>query len=598
MTAVPGTSRAGVRLMLAVCIALAMLISPLATGRYQARAQDALYPGATGMVANTGGEVVLLRETPSFDAAVVSSYPEGTPAQIVEGPLYGADGTAWLGITVGGVSGYMVAGYLVADGAWAPPAAELATEPAPADAMPVDTAPVPAPATAAAPVASDSLVATADLNLRAGPTYDDMVLTVIPAGSPLIPTGEWAGEFAGVTFAGQYGWVDSAWLDSAPAVAPAAPAQEAVLLQEAAPMAAPVDESGIVGDLTAPAGETAYALDTVNLRLGPSEGDNVLRVLPVGAEVIITGAADQGWTPVWYNGTWGFISAHLLSASGVATGEVSLAQEALPADTFQAMHGDSAELLATTLSDVHLRAAPDLASDIVATIPAGLELFPLSGPEAGFYQVDYNGQIGWVSAEYVEVTASYLQRGKNRKNRGKVEGSEPASNVDAGSGGIIWPVSGGTWSIMQGYNGSSHQNQDELWQYYYSLDLVREDGNTAGQTVISPVNGVVRWTDPGSGGISIDIGGGHAVAMFHVDFDRGLEAGTPVSQGQVIGQISGQGGPGYSGSPHLHFTLWTSDDNGNWDREAVPFTGKYAISGMDFPDTGGRSQHAGTTFRP
>jgi uncharacterized protein YgiM (DUF1202 family) len=575
-------------------IAIATLLLPLAplVSIEGALAQSALYPGAVGLVANAGGEPVLLREAPSFDAAVVSSFPEGTPADIIEGPVFGADGTAWHGVNIGGVTGYMVAGYLAESGAVAEPApVELAQEAVPAETVPLEAAPV---ETAPEPVAADgsaSPIVTADLNLRTGPSYDDMVLAIVPAGAAVTPTGEWANGFAGVTYEGMVGWVDGAWLGEGSA-APV-PAEEAALYQEAVP--APVDESGVVGDLAAPAGEAAYAVDVANLRAGPSEGDEVLRVLPAGGTVTITGASSEGWTPVWYNGTWGFVSDGLLSASRTAT-PVTLAQEAVPAAPLESTESSGAELMATTLSDVNLRAAPDAASMVLGTVPAGMALTPISGPEAGFYQVDVNGQIGWVSSEYLEVSASYLQKGD--RNRGKVEGSEPAGNAEAGSGGIIWPVSGGTWSIMQGYNGSSHQNQDGLWQYYYSLDLVRDDGNTAGQTVYSPVNGTVRWTDPGSGGMSIDMGDGHAVAMFHVSFDGSLQAGTQVSQGQPIGQISGSGGAGFSGSPHLHFTLWTSDDNGNWDREAVPFTGKYSVSGMSFPDTGGSSQHAGTTFNP
>jgi hypothetical protein len=86
--------------------------------------------------------------------------------------------------------------------------------------------------------------------------------------------------------------------------------------------------------------------------------------------------------------------------------------------------------------------------------------------------------------------------------------------------------------------------------------------------------------------------------MFHVTFNRGLEAGTPVQQGQVLGEISGPGGPGFMGTAHVHFTLWSSNDNGNWDRHAEPFTGQYAISGMDFPDAGGGNSYGGTTFSP
>ena len=192
-----------------------------------------------------------------------------------------------------------------------------------------------------------------------------------------------------------------------------------------------------------------------------------------------------------------------------------------------------------------------MTAPIMGTIPAGATLTALAGPEQGFYQVQYGQQIGWVAAEYLQVSATYLQRDNRNdgsRQEGKVEGSAPADNADLGAGGIIWPVSGGQWTIMQGYHGSSHQNQDSLWQYEYSLDLARVDGNTAGQPVYSPVNGVVRWTDPSTGGISIDIGNGHAVAMFHVTFKGGLEAGTPVQQGQVLGEISGPGGPGFMGT--------------------------------------------------
>jgi uncharacterized protein YraI len=588
-----------------IVVALAVAASPLVSTA--AFAQSALNPGAVALVANTGGELVLLRETPSFDAAVLSAFPEGTPADVLEGPVYSADGVAWVGVSVGGMTGYLVAGYLVESGqaASAPETVELAQEAVPTETMAADAAPAaaaPVPAAAASGLPANP-APTADLNLRAGPSYDDAILLVIPAGAPLTPTGESAAGFVGVTYQGQYGWVDSSWL-AADETAPT----DVALLQEAAPaaapQAAPVADAGLVGDLsTAPAGDVAYAASTVNLRLGPSETDDVLRVLPAGGAVTITGPASDGWIPVWYNGTWGFISSDFLTSDGSAS--LNLFQEAAPAAEPQAavdpaLDGGTADMQALTTSDVNLRAAPDTASAVLGAIPPGVALTPLAGPEQGFYQVEYNGQTGWVSADYVEVTADLLQRGsrESRQDEGKVEGSEPAANAELGAGGIIWPVSGGLWYIMQGYHGSSHQNQDSLWQYEYSLDLARRDGDTAGQQVISPVNGVVRWTDPSTGGISIDIGNGHAVAMFHVDFMAGLEAGANVRQGQYLGAISGPGGPGFAGTPHLHFTLWSSSDNGNWDRQAVPFTGQYAISGMDFPDSGGGNTFGGTEFQP
>ena len=119
--------RAGCRLRMVIVVALAVVASSLAPAARIAFAQSTLYPGAVGLVANTGGEPVLLRETPSFDAAVLSSFPEGTPAQILEGPVYSADGVAWHGVSVGGVVGYIVAGYLQAPVTEAAPV-ELAQE--------------------------------------------------------------------------------------------------------------------------------------------------------------------------------------------------------------------------------------------------------------------------------------------------------------------------------------------------------------------------------------------------------------------------------------------------------------------------------------
>ncbi|MDF3043753.1 MAG: peptidase, partial [Thermomicrobiales bacterium] len=513
---------------------------------------------------------------PSFDAAVLTSLSEGTPADILEGPVYSAEGTAWHAVSVGGMTGYVVAGYLIDGGQAAAPApdmVELAQEAAPvtvapeaaaAEPLAVETAPaetLPAPAASPNEIPANP-VTTADLNLRAGPSFGDAVVMVIPAGAVLAPTGEWSQGFVGVTYEGNYGWVDSGLL-AAGETAPETATQDVALLQETAPAPvtvaepAPTNDAALVGDLTAVPGETAYATDVANLRAAPSESSEVLRVLPLGGPVTITGAPSEGWTPVWYNGTAGYISADLLSAS--TTAPISLAQEAAPvADPLvaadPAAESGSGELAATTLRNVNLRGGPAMTAPIMGTIPPGTALTALSGPEQGFYQV----------------------------------------NVDLGAGGIIWPVSGGQWTIMQGYHGSSHQNQDGLHQYAYSLDLARVDGNTAGQPVYSPVNGVVRWTDPGTGGISIDIGNGHAVAMFHVAFMGGLDT---VRQGQYLGEISGPGGPGVAGTPHLHFTLWASSDNGNWDRQAVPFTGQYAISGMDFPDTGGNA-HRGVQFSP
>src|SRR5215213_2601468 len=131
--------RAVTRLRIVIAVALAATASSLAPAAGIAFAQSALYPGAVGLVANTGCEPVLLRETPSFDAAVLSSLSEGTTADILDGPVYSEDGVAWHAVSVDGMTGYVVAGYLIDGGQVAAPATdmvELAQEAAPVAVAP------------------------------------------------------------------------------------------------------------------------------------------------------------------------------------------------------------------------------------------------------------------------------------------------------------------------------------------------------------------------------------------------------------------------------------------------------------------------------
>ncbi|HWV35546.1 MAG TPA: M23 family metallopeptidase, partial [Thermomicrobiales bacterium] len=176
-------------------------------------------------------------------------------------------------------------------------------------------------------------------------------------------------------------------------------------------------------------------------------------------------------------------------------------------------------------------------------------------------------------------------------------------------------ASGSTWKVLQGYNtspreGGSHWNCDPAtlkdaisqsqscnagWQYKYSLDLVRADGQTAGQDVLSPVNGTIRWIDQSTGGMSINLGDGYAFAFFHANLAAGLAEGQPVSVGQVLGTVAPSGVANNGGTPHLHITVWQTNDGGNWSRNGQPMTGALSIDGYSFPDLGAssRNQHQG-----
>jgi uncharacterized protein YgiM (DUF1202 family) len=317
---------------------------------------------------------------------------------------------------------------------------------------------------------------------------------------------------------------------------------------------------------------TAVTNDSVNLRSGPGLGETILASLGSGERVTLTGDSSNGWLSVDYGSTAGYIYGAFLSAGGESSTAGASAGESLSVDPGTRYTDDS----------LNLRTGPSLDNGVLAVLPMGAPV-ELTGMSNGdFVEVTSSSGTGWVAAQFLLASAP-----------------SPSSPEESPENFLIeWPIRGGTWSVLQGYNGSSHQNRTDLWQYKYSLDLVYEDGETGGQPVYSPVSGTVRWYDESTGGVSIDMGNGYAFAMFHVIFDAGIPEGATVSQGDYLGYIAYPGDGANGGTPHLHIAVWETDDGGNWSRRAVPFVADLGLSGVTFPDNGASYDHTGATVNP
>lgn len=388
----------------------------------------------------------------------------------------------------------------------------------------------------------DSAQTTSELNFRTGPNTGSSIIALIPEGTLVALTGQSENGFLAINYNDWAGWVHSDYLETGSA----APAPEA----EPEPEPGPEAGSGRV-------------TSELHLRSGPSTADSSLMVMPVNASVLLTGNASNGFYSVSYDGTEGWAYAEYLDLSG----EPVSPQEPAPQATSEP---------AFTTAPVNLRNDPSPSGAVLLVIPSGASVTITGAAESGFLPVTYSGQSGWASADYI--------------NAGGDTAPAPAPLPDPVGSGISWPVSGGTWNIIQGYNGGTHQGE-----YFYALDIASVDGNTAGQGVYAPASGTISWVDRGSGGILIDMGNGYAIAMFHVTYDGSLERGQTVQQGQYLGSISAPGGEGYASTPHVDMTLWQTGGGG---RSAAPYTGDNAISGMSFSDIGGGNQHGGTQFNP
>jgi len=131
---------------------------------------------------------------------------------------------------------------------------------------------------------------TANLNLRQSPTMSSSVLTVMPSGGAVTITGAPQNGWYPVTYNGQTGWASATYIN------PPAPSS-----------------GGGSGSTTYGTSTTNTPGTTLNLRSGPGTGSSVIGSIPHGANLVISGAAQNGWYPVTYNGKTGYVSAQYVN---------------------------------------------------------------------------------------------------------------------------------------------------------------------------------------------------------------------------------------------------------------------------------------------
>ena len=153
----------------------------------------------------------------------------------------------------------------------------------------------------AAPSQPGTATAIDAVEMRSAPADEAGILSTIPAIEVVSLTGQAQDGFLEVTFNGQQGWADAAYLQVADNTA------SAVQLQGAnAPAAAPAPPT------TAAPGSQAVATNNVNLRSQPSYSATILSIVPAGTSVSLTGSQANGFFNVRVNGQAGWIDAQYL----------------------------------------------------------------------------------------------------------------------------------------------------------------------------------------------------------------------------------------------------------------------------------------------
>jgi uncharacterized protein YraI len=192
---------------------------------------------------------------------------------------------------------------------------------------------------------SGSATVREELNLRAGPSTGDDVLAVMPAGADVTLSGDRKNGFVSVAYRGLAGWAYAEYLD------------------------------GVAND-----GGTARVSEAVNLRSGPSTKDDILDVMPVGADVSLSGESKNGYVSVNYGGEDGWAAAAYLT-----TGD-----------------GPLPAAIRTVSEDLNLRKGPSRSDSVIRVMPAGANVVLTGERKSGYVSVTYKGKAGWAYAEYLE----------------------------------------------------------------------------------------------------------------------------------------------------------------------------------------------------
>ena len=159
-------------------------------------------------------------------------------------------------------------------------------------------------------------------------------------------------------------------------------------------------------------------------------------------------------------------------------------------------------------------------------------------------------------------------------------------------GGVPIPAeTGSQWEIVAGYNTGTHSVADG--DDPHAIDLVRLDDSSGGSAVLAPSSGSVSYSSNDC--LAIRDAAGMEHLLCHILPNDGLERGSRVEIGQHVGIVWQAGYGNNGGLAHIHYAIHHSR-GGGYLGASVPFTGSYAIEGVELIWADSFNLHGGTQF--
>ncbi|MEZ4295012.1 MAG: SH3 domain-containing protein [Polyangiaceae bacterium] len=144
---------------------------------------------------------------------------------------------------------------------------------------------------------------------------------------------------------------------------------------------------GVSGSLAV--GTELVATANVNLRKDATTSSGVIYTIAEGSKVTVEQSSPKnGFYKIKHNGTIGWSYGQYYEPTGGSSGNV-------------------ATTTLTATSDVNLRKGPSTSYAVLTVVPTGASVKVVNPtPDNGFYNIDYNGTVGWSSGKYYTDGAS------------------------------------------------------------------------------------------------------------------------------------------------------------------------------------------------
>ncbi len=233
-----------------------------------------------------------------------------------------------------------------------------------------------------------------DVRYRSGPSTSDTILGVIPKGAKVEINGINNGWYK-LVYNGKTGYMRSDYID----VTSFDETEKEDTNSGSSTTQKP--ENNTSSSETAVNKNGSVTGNYVRFRNAPSLNSTIISLLNKGTSVKVVAETD-GWYKITYGGNTGYMSSdYIVIASGDSSSETSKPSTSTPSTSNPDVE-EMDESGHVTGNYVRLRKGPSTTAAIITTLNKGTSV-KITGKTDGWYEIRYNGNTGYMSADYIKI---------------------------------------------------------------------------------------------------------------------------------------------------------------------------------------------------